>query len=269
MPQISVFCIAGLSLVAFTGTTIINSHIVRETAVVPLRPATDAKTSIENELQKMLDGIAEKRSMHCVICDSLSKGRVYAVIGANPQQLSLTASFDILHSSFLYDVRTTSFGSDRGRLKTKEVDELRAELQEMLQKNFPSIEITSAAYPKSKQIRLGVWKKKPFTSYRDKPHQDDYNTALGIVAKHAMNMGMHQVSESMYSSGRLFGPNPYDRDFVVSVGIADSPLVVINIFCRSSECVEQQRLLADELEKRLREQFGNERASIRRPLFGE
>jgi hypothetical protein len=260
MRQISVFGIAGLSLVAFTGTTIIDNHIIRQTAVVP-QTTSATKASIEDELQKMLDGIAEKRNMHCIICDPLSKGRVYVVTEENSLNLSLTTSFDLLRSSLLYDVRTTSIG---GKLKTKkEVDELIAELREVLQKNFPSIEITSTSYPSSKQVGLGVWKKEPFTSYQDKPNQVDYNVALGIVAKQAANMGMYQISESMYGAGRLFGPSPYDRDFVVSVGIADDPLVVISIYCHSSECVEQQRLLANELEQKLREVFGKDRASIR------
>jgi hypothetical protein len=248
--------------VAFTGTTAINSHIVRETAEIGLSQDAATAGAAEAALQSLFDALAAKHGMHCIICDPLSMGRVYS---ENDKWLSLalTANFDSTNSSVWYDIRTSSMGMVGGLPKAKEVDALQVELQDALRTSYPSINIAVAAYPKDKLLQVGVRKKEPFTSHRDGANQDDYKTALGIVGEVARREGLQQISESMYGIGRLFGPSQIYRDLTVRVDIADSPLVGISIYCRSSECADRQRFLAQELERRLQETFGADRASIR------
>jgi hypothetical protein len=261
MSQLKVVMVAGISLVAFTGTTVINSHIVRKTAEISPSRNSEKNFDTEASLKAIFDGAAERHGMKCSVCDPLSKGRLYVKDESSRGGISLSTNFDSTQSSLFYEVRAFSLGGEPKEKKT--VDALQDELQKALRATYPSLEINDTKPPRSKTIQLGIWKKEPFTSYNSEANQDDYAAALEIIDGVATRNGLQRFSKSIYYEGRLFGPTPYDRELVLNIGIADSPLVAVSIDCYSAEKSARQKFLAKEIEQGLQKKFGTSRAAIR------
>jgi hypothetical protein len=262
MKQLQVFAIAATSLVAFTGTSVVNQYAVRENAEIS-RPGDSniGAGKTEAELQSLFDGVAERNHMQCRVCEPLSKGRSYAGIESARSSLFLTANFDAGNSLVFYDVQTHTPKGAQGN--AAEVDSIRQEVRAKLVAAFPSIRILALTYPPVKWVSVGVWKTDPDTSYRQPKNQDDYGKVLAIMAEIAGREGLTKESDTRYYAGRLYGPAPYDHDLYVALRVADSPLVDISISCHSAECLGRQRALAKKIEHRLQEALGSDRASIR------
>lgn len=260
LKQLQVCGIAIVSMAAFTGTSVINSYVVRETVEIGQATIPSDVSNVEAALQNLLDVVAEKRGMRCTVCDSLSKGRIYQENHADTF-LILTANFDRSRSHLLYDIRPVSLNSP---YKEKDIESLRAELQSALSNTYPSLKISVADYPEKNAIELSVWKKRFFFPELNQVSRDEYGLVLEIVAKAAKDQGLQRESDSLFSAGRLFGPSKYHRDLTVTVDIANQSTVAkIGINCYSPECMDRQPVLTNLVEQRLKAAFGEEWVTIR------
>jgi hypothetical protein len=251
--------LAILSLVALTATSFVNTHMVRESADLAL-PREANLQATEQDLQVFVDSLAARHNLSCSPCEPLSSGRLYG--GGYLSDLSLMVRLDDKSGRFLYDIR--SYGLNRDPPRPKDVDSLKEELKTELRTRFPRLRIETASLPGRDSIRLAVYKKKSLTSYRDPENQYDYERAAALVKEIAIKYGMKgDQSSRLYHFGALLGPSPYDRELTISVGIADSPLVVISVYRSSDQYAELQKTIANDIAERLRTEFGSDRAGFR------
>ena len=260
------YTLAGLSLIAFTGTTFIQTHLVRETTRLPMPQTKESLISVETGLQNALDALAARYKLDCSSCESLSAGRLYKDAevreDSGPTGLTLMARFDRETGEFLYDIRVADL--NRKPSKPERVDSLRDEIEKELRARFPAITIQRASTPTRDKTDVVAYKRHRFTSYRDAENQSDYERAMVLVKESADAFGLKR-SEAFghYYLGRLVGPNPIDREVAVSIGIADSPLIIVSIYRATDAYAELQKLLARDIEQRFRAEFGSDRARIR------
>jgi hypothetical protein len=251
---------ASVSLIAFTATSYINTHMVRENADILASSNGRLSKTAEYDLQQLLDAIAVRYELTCSVCEPLSSGRLYG--GGWPSGFSFVARLDLEQGRLLYDIRSTDINREPSR--QKDVDSLRDELTKELRVRFPSLKIDTATLPRRDSIRLAVYKTKSLTSYRDPENQRDFERAKVLISETAAKFGMkHEQSLNVFYLGALLGPNPYDREITISIGIADSPLVIINVYRNSDEFSETQKLIAKDVERRLQAEFGTDRAGLR------
>ena len=254
-------CVAGVSVFALTATSYLPQYAVREAGDIPTMRLRGEQVS--RDLESAVDLIANRHGLKCNICDSLSEGRVYKSHGTS---LSLLARYDEANSKVLYEVRTYNVG--RGEAGPRQVDEVRTELLDELRKTFPSISIANAGIPSRRTISLGVSKRNSSASYRDPQNQGDIETAKRVAAEVANFLGLKKYESSdVYYSGGLIGWPPYGREFVVYTGVGDDPLVSITIARSSDRYADLQQKFATEIEHRLKQQFGPDRAGQRCWIF--
>ncbi len=257
------FSLAGLSLFALTATSYFPRYAIRETGDIEIA-ARNGTEQISDNLERAFDQIAARHGLACNVCDPISEGRLY---GSTTTSLSLLARFDQTNSKILYEVRSYDVG--RGKSGPQEVDTVRAQLVDEFRKAFPSISIETAGRPAQHSIQIGVSKRNAFTSYRDPHNQRDIEVAKRVVADATKSLGLkkYESLDSVYYSGALFGWPPYARELVVYVGIGDDPLVDITITHSSDRFANLHKTVAAEIERRLKEEFGADRAGKRCWLF--
>ena len=273
LDQTKVFVIAIVSLLAFTGTSMVSKHVVRETAGIDSEKTDQAPSRTEADLQKMFDEVAKQHDMHCVECESLSQGRVYRLptsvrLERQRGNLALTANFDPSRFEVFYAIETS--GGPGDPLNVEEVDSLKEELQHILRSKYPNVTIDDAERLRHSRVRIWV-SKKDGGSYSDKANQNDFRKAKAIVREIALREGLHEYSYAgpqkysdgseigaTFYKGRLYGPYVYDREMIVSVSIADSPLVSAQILA-SPRYLDLQSRLAAQIEMTFKETFGDKR----------
>ena len=220
--------------------------------------------AVEKQLQDVFDNIANQHGLRCMVCDPLSSGRLYVKDEADPRFFSLAANFDPRRGLVFYDV--SSMGQ-KAHDSARQIDLLRTEIENQLQTIFPNLKTEEGKHPKGTTLQLGVRKKNSNTSYRSPENQEDYEKAVEVIEAVVSRLGLKRSVfprfGTVFYTGRLFGPYPSDHELVVQVGIADWPLVVIDITSYSAQYSELQRRIADELEPELQAVFGEERAWIR------
>lgn len=259
--------LAAVSLVAFTGTTFINTHLVRETAQLPLPEGKDALARMEKELQGVLDALAANYKLDCSICEPLSTGRLYKDRrlheGGWPTGLSLMARLDQDKGELLYDIRVADL--NRKPSEPERVDALRDTLEKELRARFAALRIERASTPSRDKIDVVAYKRNRFTSYRDAENQRDYERGMALVKEAATKFNLkHSEVFGYHYLGNLLGPNSFDRELVVQVGIADSPLIIVAIYRASERYADLQESLARDIEQRFRAEFGDDRARMRK-----
>lgn len=258
--------LAAVSLVAFTGTTFINTHLVRETAQLPLPEGKEAVVRMEKELQGVLDALAASYKLDCSICEPLSTGRLYKdrrlYEGGWPTGLSLMARLDLEKGELLYDIRVADL--NRKPSEPERVDALRDTLKKELRARFTALRIEQVSAPSRDKIDVVAYKRNRFTSYRDAENQRDYERAIVLVKEAATKFNLkHSEVFRYHYLGNLLGPNPFDRELIVSVRIADSPLIIVAIYRATEKYADLQQSLARDIEQRFRAEFGDDRARIR------
>jgi len=253
---------AGVSIFALTATSYLPQYAIREDGNIPTSSLAGGEQTAR-DLESTVDRIANRHGLKCNVCDSITEGRIYK----SPEtSLSLLARYDQANGKVLYEVRTYDVG--RGESGPQKVDAVRTELFDELRKTFPSISIAHAGIPSQRAISLGVSKRNSFTSYRDPQNQGDIEAAKRVVAEAATSFGLKKYESSdVYYSGGLLGWPPYGRELVVSVGVADDPLVSVTIVRSSDRYADLQQKVATEIEHRLKEQFGPNRAGQRCWIF--
>lgn len=255
---------ACLSLFLFCATSYIPRYAITRSGTIPA-VALSSTDTVQQDLQTLFNDVANTYQLHCVVCDSLSSGRLYAENEKEVAALSLIVNFDPEKHVLFFDVRTV--GPPTGEKKPV-VDGMRYELENRLRKEFPALALVEAKHPKRESsIQLGLRKKYSNLSYQDQKNRDDYDRAVEVISEVAVLHGMKQMvprsTYTVYSIGRLFGPEPWDRELVMTVSIADWPLVAIDIDCFSPSYKPMQRTLATEVVNRLKAEFGAHRAWVR------
>lgn len=254
---------ACFSLVAFTATSYIPQYTIRETGDIPSEAGRNTERA-SNDLERAVDRIAARHGLTCTICDPISEGRLYKTSRA--ASLSLLARFDETRNQVLYEIWTHDVG--RSESGSRDADGLRAELVDEFRRAFPLIAISRAGIPAwEDSISLGVSKRKG-GSYRDPENQADFERARRLVAEVVKSYGLRNDEPSdVYYLGGLLGRPPYGRELVVYVGIADDPLVTIRIYRLSERFADLQKAIAKDVERRLKEEFGANRAGQRCWIF--
>ncbi len=252
---------ACLGLFLFCATSYIPRYAITRLGTIPAVALSPTDT-VQQDLQALFDDAASRYQLRCMVCDSLSSGRLYAENEKHAGTLSLIVNFDPEKRVLFFDVRTV--GPPTGEKKPV-VDSMRYELENRLRKEFPGIDLAAAQHPRRESsIQLGVRKKYSNLSYQDQKNRDDYDRAVEVISEVAAGHGMKQMAPRstyiVYSVGRLFGPEPWDRELVMTVSIADWPLVAIDIHSFSPTYKQLQRTLATEVVNRLKAEFGAHRA---------
>jgi hypothetical protein len=255
---------ACLSVLLFCATSYIPRYAATRSATIPT-PARSSVNLSEQSLQTLFDDVASRYQLHCLVCDSLSSGRLYAENGNPYEGVSLIGNFDPERMVLFFDVRAmVPPNTEKARI----VDSLRNELENRLEKEFPNIALSETKHPKRKSsVQLGVKKKNSKLSCHAGENRGDYDRAVTVIGEAAAKHGMKTTtthSETVhYSIGRLYGPRPWNRELVMEVSIADWPLVAIDIDCYSPSYQGLQQTLAHEVISRLKAEFGAHRAWIR------
>jgi hypothetical protein len=252
---------AALSLFLFTATSYMPMHKTMTTAFIP---TSANQIAVEKQVQELFDNVASQHGLRCSVCDSLSNGRLYVRDEADPRGFSLVANFDARLATLFFSV--SSEGPDASK-NASEIDLLRTEIVDQLHKFFPDVKIAEGKRPKGTTLQLGVSKYNSSTSYQAAENQDDFEKAVhvveAVVTQHGLKRSTPYRNYVVFFTGRLFGPLSSDHELVVSVGIADWPLVPINVTAYSSQYYGLQRQVVDELELKLQAAFGKERAWVR------
>ncbi len=251
---------ACLSLFLFCATSYIPRYAITRSGTIPVvaLPPTD---TVQQDLQTLFDDVASRYQLRCMVCDSLSSGRLYAENEKHTDSLSLIVYFDPKKRVLFFDVRMIGPPLEE---KAPIADSVRYELENRLRKEFPGLDLVEAKHPKRESsTQLGIKKKYSNLSYADQKNRDDYDRAVQVVNQVAAEHGMKQMvprsTYTAYSIGRLFGPKPWNRELVMTVSIADWPLVAIDIDCFSPSYKQLQRALAIEVVNRLKAEFGAHR----------
>jgi hypothetical protein len=261
---------AGVSIAAFTATSIPSHYGVREAFDVSRSGSTRPASELEGELQQLIDEVVAEHGLRCEICDPLSSGRWYAPLGTEKGawdvELSLAAAFDPRSRRLFYHARRQRLYSFRYRhMDYSRVDALRADLDRELRSRFPGV-LVLPSHPLQDSIRLVVSNRSSSRSYQDPENQADARRAFAIVAEVAAGQGLKRFGETqIFHAGRLWGPEPYEREMTVTAQITEHTLVLIYVSCATPDCREWQRATARVLERRLHEEFGKARAGIRMP----
>lgn len=257
------YSLAGLCFFALTATSYFPQYSIRENGNIGIS-ARNATEQLAASLERTVDRIAARHGLTCNVCDPISEGRIY---GGATTSLSLLARFDLANSQILYEVSSSDVG--RGKSGPQEVDAVRAQLEEAFRKDIPSIEIERAGRPAQHSTQIGVSKQNLFTSRRDPQNLSDIEAAKRVVVDVARSFGLrkYETLEDVYYLGALFGWSPYSRELVVYVAIADDPLVDIVVTRSSDSIANLQKAVAIEIERRLKEEFGANRAGKRCWLF--
>lgn len=199
-----------------------------------------------------------------MVCESLSSGRLYVKNEADPSSFSLAANIDARQAILFFDA---SSRGPEARKNAGEIDLLRTEIENQLRVHFPNLKIEEGKRPKGNTLQLGVRKNNPRTSYDVAENREDHEKVINVVETVVSRLGLKRStisrSHTVFYTGRLFGPLPSDHELVVTVGIADWPLVPIDVTSCSSQYSELQRKIVDELELKLQAAFGKERAWVR------
>jgi hypothetical protein len=199
-----------------------------------------------------------------MVCDPLSSGRLYVRNEADPPGFSLAVNFDARRGVVFFDV--SSIGPEANK-SAPEIDVLRTEIENQLQTLSPDVKTEEGKRPKGTTLQLGVRKKNSKTSYEAPENREDYEKAIevidAVVSRYGFNRSTPTRYHTVFYTGRLFGPRPSDHELVVYAGIADWPLVPIDVTAYSPQYSELQREIADELEQKLQAVFGKDRAWVR------
>lgn len=253
MRTLQVWFIAGFSLVAFTATSIPRREGVRQTAQIGTTAQTMPASEREAGIQRLLDGLAHAHHMPCKTCKPLAMGRVYE----NDYQpdgagLALFAHYDSARSVLLYEIAwDIKFGA-------KEAATLRTELTQGLRKEFPFVDIRSAAYPAStEEAEIAVARKDGSPVKDDVENKAAYQATLPIVARIATEEGLEKESEYSYGAGPLLGLNG-TRELYVAVYYFGPQIIV---YCRTQACKPRVAPMAQKIESALKQQFGADRVS--------
>ncbi len=253
------FGMAVVSILALTATSFLPHYAIREAGNIPTGLRMSEETS--RDLENSVDRVAMGHGLECTVCDSISEGRVYKNKKTGTS-LRLLARYDQGDRKVLYEAGTDEVG--RGESGPQQVDALRADLLQELRKVFPSISIAHAGMPAEHSIRLGISKLNSSASYRDPQNLGDIETAKRVIAEAAISLGLKRYdSADVYYLGGLLGWPPYSRELVVHFGIGDDPLVSVAISRHSDKYADLQQKVATEIERRLKQQFGANRAGQR------
>ena len=253
---------AVLSLFLFTATSYIPMHRITRTALIPT--SNDQSAIVEKQLQDLFDNVASQHGLRCMVCDPLSGGRLYVKSEADPPGFSLSVNFDADRAVVFFDA--SSIGPEAIK-STPEIGLIRTEVENQLQALFPNLKTEEGKRPKGTTLQLGVRKKNSKTSYEAPENREDYEKAVevidAVVARYGFKRSTPTRYHTVFYTGRLFGPRPSDHELAVSAGIADWPLVPIDVTAYSPKYSELQREIADELEQKLQAAFGKDRAWVR------
>jgi len=252
---------AVLSLFLFTATSYIPMHRITRTALIPASGDQGTMLDVERQLQDFFDKSASLHELRCVVCDPLSSGRLYVRNKVNPLDFALVVNFDAFRGVIFFDAR--SVGPETN---AREIDLLSTEIEHQLQMLYPNVKTEKGRAPEGTTISLGVSKRNSYTSY-DPGTRAEYEEAVKVVEAVVSRLGLKLATtsrlETVFCMGRLFGPRPTDRELVVNVQIADSPLVRIAVTSYSPQYSELQRKIIDDLKQELQATFGKERAWVR------
>ena len=255
---------AVFSLFMFSATSSIPMKRVTRTATIPSQGSQSKSAVTDINIQDLFDNIAVKHGLHCMVCDPLTNGRLYVKNEDNPSSFALAVYLDDHQSSIFYDL--SSIGTEANK-NAPEIETLQTEIKNQFQTLFPDVKIEKGKRHRGKTMQLGVRKNNSETTYDAQENQDDYDEAIKVIASVVSKHGFKQSTSGrnyvVFFTGKLFGPRPSDHELVVSAGIADWPLVPIDVTAYSPEYSELQRQIVDELEQNLQTVFGKERAWVR------
>ncbi len=256
------FCLATLSFFALAATSSIPHYTVRESGDISVA-ARFGSANASQSLEQAVDRIATRHGLTCTVCDPISDGRVYKSSGTS---LQLLARLDQINNQILYEVQSSDVG--RGESGPRQVDAIRAQLLEEFRMVYPSISIATAGWSPERSVSLGVSKRNWLTSHRDPQNYGDIEAAKRVVAEAAESLGLKRYeSLDIYYLGGLLGWPPYGRELVVYVGVADDPLVIITVSRLSDKYENLHERVVTEIERKLKEQFGPDRAGQRCWIF--
>lgn len=166
---------AVFSLFMFTATSYIPVHRVTGIALISSQGGQDIISAAENHIQELFDNIAAKHGLHCMICDPLSKGRLYVKNEADPSSFALVANLDVKQGTIFYDASSIGHDADKN---ASDIDMLQTEIERQLQTHFSNVKIEKGKRPRGATVQLGVRKKNSGTSYKAQENQDDYDKAI-------------------------------------------------------------------------------------------
>lgn len=232
---------------------------VSEQVNVALPVDKGSAKKMEADLGHLFDAIAERHRLVCKVCEPLSEGRSYGGQTNAEKAVALTANFDPSQGRIYYDLRPPADNTKPGL--TQEIDAIRAEIQQQLRADFPGLRIVTLTPAKVNALQLVVQMGRRASSYLEHENQEDYKRTLDIVEKVAMDFALTKAHPAMYYTGKLLGPNDYERELTLSVLIAQDPLISIRIDARSEEYIDVQRQVMQELQRRLLDEFGAARIS--------
>jgi hypothetical protein len=243
--KIGVWLTAGVCLFAFTATSSIDEHAVTRTSELT-RPATDAG------IQSLFDRVAGQQGLECQTCALPSLGRSYRST-ASPY-VSLDLSFDADPPQRLYfNVFALTFNEDLPAADRQRVDRVAEAVEAALKADFPGLELRPWTTPQSRRfwidLRLG-----PVAA----PAGDvlsaagDYGRATAIMDEVAHRYGLRGSGGGYYLDGVL------SRLKITSFNTSADWEVVVWIDAWPEQFARQQ-VLTDELLRRFRQAFGEDR----------
>ena len=253
--------LAGLGVIVLTGAANLQGQRISRQANLPVPADAMERRLLEADLVRLFDQVAERNGLSCKMCDRLSNGRSYVVHDEPRSSLALTANFDPATGRVYYDVQ--AFAASREPKPLDDVDSIRTEIEQALRADFADPPIATVEHPPIHFTLIHVAKALRSSSFRDPENQRAYQRALAIIEQIASAHGMNQAHAGMYYLGRLLGPATYERDLTLGAAIADTPLISIQIDRRSADFEALHRQIAQELETRLRKEFGEKRVSVR------
>jgi hypothetical protein len=244
--KLGVWLTAGVCLFAFTATSSVDEHAVTRTSELT-RPATDAG------LQALFDRVAEQQGLECHTCDLPSRGRSYWSKASPLVMLDL--SFDADPPQRLYfNVFALTFNEKLPTADRQRVDRVAAAAEAALKAEFPGLDVQPWTAPRSRRLwidlRLGPAGR---TGAGDSLSDDgDYGRATVIMDEVAHRYGLRG------SRGGYFLDAVLPRLKIVAFDIPADGSRVIWIDAWPEQSARQQAL-TDELLRRLRQAFGEER----------
>jgi hypothetical protein len=244
--KIGVWLTACVCLIAFTATSSVNEHAVTRTSELT-RPATDAG------IQSLFDRVAAQQGLMCRRCDPPSLGRTYWSTSGSPVSLSL--SFDADPPQRLYfNVLTLTFNEKLPAADRQRVDQVAQAVEAALKADFPGLDVRPWAAPQSRRFWIDLQLGPVATKGAGDTLSDagDYGRATVIMDEVAHRYGLRG------SGGGYFVDAVLPRLRMVALDISADGQRTVWIDAWPEQFARQQAM-AEELLRRFRQAFGEER----------
>jgi hypothetical protein len=244
--KIGVWLTAGVCLFAFTATSSVDEHAITRSSELT-RPATDAA------ILSLFDRVAAQQGLTCQRCDLPSLGRSYR--STAPPYVTLDLSFDADPPQRLYfNVFTLTFNEKLPAADRQRVDRVAEAVQAALKADFPGLEVRPWTAPQSRRFWIDLRLGPVVTQDAGDVLIDvgDYARATAILDQVAHRYGLRGSHGGYFIDGVL----PRLKIVTLDISAQGERTVWIEAW---PEQFGRQQALTDELLRRFRQAFGEDR----------